>query len=124
MSLRKFIEFGAASRNKVTLRANQTLFISKSIVNKYTSLNPVGCFIFVDDKKPILGIQFVDNIDNNKEIKKISKEKSGFSVNISSVLRFYNIEKRKEKIDMDIVEDKDMLLMDLEKLKKIKNLKA
>ena len=121
MTLRKFIEFGAASRNNISLRANQNLFISKSIINKYKIANPEACFIFIDDKKPLVGLQFVEKMDKeNKELRKVLKEKSGLSVNISPILRFYGIEKKKEKIEMSIIEDEELLLIDLAELKKIK----
>lgn len=121
MALRKFIEFGAASRNNVSLRANKSLFISKSIINKYKIVNPEACFIFIDDKKPIVGLQFVEKMNKeNKELRKVLKERSGFSINIAPILRFYGIEKKKGKIEMSIIEDDELLLIDLVELKKIK----
>ena len=119
MALRKFVEYGAASRNEVTLRVNQTLFISNSMVARYGGTGATAVNLYIDDETPRIGIEFLSpSDDNGKETRKISTEKSGIAINVSAILKYYNIPKFEGKRTLYTKNEEGMLILDLNDLLK------
>jgi hypothetical protein len=110
MAFTKFIDYGAASRHEATLRVNKTLFISKSMLTKFGVSNSKSAILYIDDNKKRLGIEFSSKIEN--EGRKISVERSGISINIAPILRFYNIEV-KERKKLSVIIESGKLIIDL-----------
>jgi hypothetical protein len=118
MALRIFTDFGAASRNQVTLRVNLNLFISNGLIHRYKLEGFEYVCLYIDDEKMVVGLKFTKPENaNNKEIRKVLKEKSGISINISPILRFYGVSKLYEKKNLDIAEEDGLLVLDLSSLK-------
>lgn len=118
MALRKFTNFGAAARSEVTLRVNQSIFISNSMLHKCKAINVKAVYLYVDDERPIIGIKFIDQVaENDKECRKVSREKSGVSLNIAPILKFYNINKQSKKKTMSSRIEGELLIVDLFQVK-------
>jgi len=117
MSFRKFTEYGAASRTNVTIRTNDLLFISKNILKQFNSENSEYAVIYIDDKNCLVGIKFFEDKPPNGDYRKLSKEKSGVSVNIAPVLRYLGIKKLHEKFTTGTQEKEGLLVFSLHNLK-------
>jgi hypothetical protein len=115
--LRKFIDFGSASRGNITLRVNRGLFISNAIINKIKAVNPEAAELFIDDKKCLVGIKLIPHYIDSQS-RKLCKEKSGVSFNITPILRALNIRIMKEKsvFEYNIGND-NVLIIDLSPIK-------
>lgn len=119
MSFRKFTEYGAASRTSVTIRTNDLLFISKAILNQLDVDEANYVMIFIDEEEYLLGLIFTKEKPNDN-YRKISNEKSGVSVNIAPILRFFGITKLKEKFTSDVTKKEGMLVFSIKDLVKEK----
>ena len=70
------------------------------------------------NNKYVKEIKFLDEIQkDDKECRKVSREKSGVSLNISPILRFYNINKVTEKKTLPSRMEGELLVVDLSGVK-------
>lgn len=117
MALREIDVSGSASKNTITLRANGTLFLNKGVLRKINCEYAEAALFYIDDEKPLIAIKLIDEVDGKKNnCKKLLKDKNGVSVNMLPVLRYYDIEKQKKKIDFDLEKKEDLILLDVSKL--------
>jgi len=126
MSFRKFTEYGAASRNNITIRTNGLLFISKNVAKQvgFYQKKPIGggfykefkySVLFIDEENKKVGIKFYEEKPDG-EYRKISDEKAGISLNIFPVLRFFGINKLDKKFTTDFEINEDMLVFSIKDL--------
>lgn len=112
MSFRKFTEYGAASRQTITIRTNDLLFISKSILKRFNE-NAIYAYIHIDDENKRIGIEFLNEKPEDSNHRKISEEKAGISINIGPVLRFLGVGRLSEKYVTDFDESDGMLVFSI-----------
>ena len=113
--LRKFTEYGAASRIQVTIRTNDLLFISKSILRQFNE-NAKYAYIHIDEINYLIAIEFLSEKPQDTENRKISEENAGVSINLSPVLRFFGIKKLKKKYMTDYENKEGMLVFSVKNL--------
>lgn len=118
MGFRPFTEHRSSLRNFLTLRVSGAVFISGHILNKIHGHEPAAVCLFVDEENLLVGLKFMDVYDGAiKECRKVLKEKSGVSVSIQPILRFFDIPKLTKKVDLAVKEEEKMLILDLKALR-------
>jgi hypothetical protein len=115
MKFRKFTEYGAASRTKVTIRTNDLLFVSKTTLKRFKE-NAKFAFIHVDDSNYLIAIEFLIDKPSDGNFRKLSEEKAGVSINIGPVLRFFGIKKIVKKYVVDYENKDGMLVFSIKEL--------
>ncbi len=123
MQYKKFTEYEAAlkSCNKISLRANESVFIKNAIL-KMASVEVIeefelGAELFWNpNDRGMVGIS-IRNIDEASWIR-VVKEKGGVSLCIAPILRFLGIEKNWKHFKFDYsIEDK-LIIIDFSSLLK------
>ena len=117
MAFKKFVDYGAASRDEATLRVSGNLFLSKSIVSKTKIPDPQYALLYVDEDELKVGIEFFAEDNGDKALRKVSGEKSGYSVNLAPILRHIGIADRKKKSSHDVAQEEGLLVISLKDLK-------
>lgn len=124
MSLTPFL-FGRPSRSegKVSIRSSGILFINNNIVTNISGMdvNEINySLIFIDSEKPIIGIKFTkEEQPERRECRRLTKEKSGVSININKILNHYNVKKMKGSISLTFIQDNEFLIINIEEVIKI-----
>jgi hypothetical protein len=119
MAFKKFVDYGAASRDEATLRVSGNLFLSKSIVGKSNIADPQYALLYVDEDELKVGIEFFSQDTGEKALRKVSKEKSGYSVNLTPILRHMGIGERKKKSSHDVAQEEGLLVISLKEIKEV-----
>lgn len=123
MNFKEFIEYGAASRSKATLRVNQYLFLSYRILREKGIEKSSAIKLYTDDDSMSIGIFITDEYDpNDKYFRRVTKEKSGICFSLIPILRFFDIAKQRVKHELILQEGaldngNKILIVDLSKLK-------
>ncbi len=112
MGLRKFTEYGAALRTDITIRTNDLLFISKSIIKQFDAEQAEYVVLYIDEDSYLAGIEFFKEKPDT-DWRKISKEKAGVTINIAPLLRFFGIKKLDKKFIMNIKQEEKKLVFSL-----------
>lgn len=115
VGLRKFTEYGAASRRNVTIRSNGILFISKAVIDEFKADDSEYSIIFIDENEYLLGIKFVEEKPSDN-YRKLNKEKSGVLLDISPALRFLRIGNLEKKFTTGFKKKYGMLVFSVEEL--------
>ena len=116
MAFRKFIEFGASARDTVTIRNNDLVFISDSLLNQANARDKSYVYIHIDEKSFKIGIQFLDEEPSDYNFRKITKEKAGGTINLSAVLRFFGVKKLMSKHIAETSFENGLLVFSIESL--------
>lgn len=112
MKFRKFTEYGAASRVKITIRTNDLLFISRSALKQFNE-SARFAYIHIDESNAMVAVQFLSEKPDGTDYRKLSEEKAGVSINIGPVLRFFGIKKVTSKYMMDYESEDGMLVFSI-----------
>lgn len=120
MNFKKFTEYGAASRTKVTIRTNDLLFISLSALKQFNE-NAKFAYIHIDEPNALIGIEFLSEQPQDQEFRKISEEKSGVAINIAPVLRFFGVKHLSKKYTSKYEKKDNLLVFPIKPLLDIKN---
>lgn len=93
MAFKIFDAYGAASRPEATLRASGYIFLSRGILRRAGIEDATHAQLMYDEEADRLGIKLYTSIDAPKEqsTREMSVERSGASVNILPLIRFYNL---------------------------------
>ena len=125
MGFQVFEAYGAASRPEATLRASGYLFLSKGILKRGGMEGATHAQLMFDEETDKLGVSlYMDPTGENDTIRELSREKSGASINIVAVLRYYRFPDMKKigkrvlsvDFDEDFVGDK-IITIDLSSLR-------
>jgi hypothetical protein len=117
MGFELFTEYGAASRDEATIRARGSIFLSDAIVNRANVSDPQAAKLYYDKTTDRLGIELLAKYDaSDKAQRKISKERSGISVNANPILRYFGFPLGEKKSAPIEVEEK-MIVIKLAGLK-------
>lgn len=113
---RKFTEYGAASRDEATLRYSGNLFFSRSILMAYNIENPQFAALYIDEEQIRLGIRFyttAESMPTDENYIKVSVERSGYTINIQPVLRYFRIKDRIKKSKHSVSKEDGLLVISL-----------
>lgn len=93
MAFKVFDAYGAASRPEATLRASGYLFLSKGVIKRAGSENATHAQLMFDEENDVLGIRLYAASDapNDGSAREASPEKSGVAVNVTPLLRYYDL---------------------------------
>lgn len=93
MSFEVFDAYGAATRPEATLRASGYLFLSRGILKRAGNESATHAQLLYDETSDRLGIRLGADVDAlvSPGFKEASKEKSGVSVNLLPLLRYYGL---------------------------------
>jgi hypothetical protein len=118
-NFRVFDAYGAASRPTATLRVSGYLFLSKGIQKRAGKERCTHAQLSFDEDAQKLGIRLFEDAAEDESIREVSQEKSGISVNILPLLRFYGFDKppRKQVLSVEFDKNNDILVVDLSGLK-------
>lgn len=117
MGFRPFKDFGNASRSTLTLRTSGVLFISNGILRKFNAEYCEAVLLFIDDESAKVGLKFIKEFDSiQANCKKLSRERSGVSVNVAPILRYYEVSKQQEKINLAMQRQDDLLILEISSL--------
>jgi len=99
MAFKVFTAYGAASRPEATLRTSGYLFLSKGILQRAGDEGATHCQLQFDEECGRLGLRLASD---GKELledgfRQLTVEKSGASINILPLLRYYGFPPLKEK---------------------------
>jgi hypothetical protein len=115
MSFRKFTEYGAASRKKITIRTNDLLFISKMALNQFKE-NAHFAYFHIDEINYLIGVEFLSEKPSDGAFRKISEERAGVSINIGPVLRFFGVKRVANKYLTEYENKEGMLVFSIKGL--------
>lgn len=119
MAFKVFDAYGAASRPTATLRVSGYVFLSKGILMRAGSEESTHAELSFDDETQRVGIRLVHDVVDGTDatsIRQINTEKSGVSVNILPLLRFYGYGKPTKKHVLDVEFDEGMVIINLGKV--------
>lgn len=123
-----FDAYGAASRPEATLRASGYIFLSKGILKRAGTEDATHAQLMYDDDEDRLGIRLYREIDAEFEeaIREMSVEKSGASVNILPIIRYYDLADPKKlgKRILPVQFENSMVVIDLKPLREAKDAAA
>lgn len=93
MAFKIFDAYGAASRPEATLRASGYIFLSKGILKRAGAEDATHAQLMYDEEQDRLGIRLYGMLDapNDQSTREMSVERSGASINILPLIRFYNL---------------------------------
>jgi hypothetical protein len=117
MGFKKFTTFGSSSRSTITLRVNNTIFISKSMLLRLGLILDVRfAVVYLDDDGLYVGLKLSVEEPVEEGFRKLSIENSGVSLNIFAILRYFNIPKITSKKDLSAEIKDDMIIFSLKDL--------
>lgn len=111
-----FTHYGASAREQVTIRTNDILFVSDTLLKRFNADKCCFVTIFIDEENAEIGLEFHDNKPTNVH-RKVCGEKSGISINIAPILRYFNIKKLDRKYIANIRKDGKLLVFSIRELK-------
>jgi len=121
MAFQIFDAYGAASRPEATLRASGYLFLSKGILKRAGDEHAKYCQVLFDEENSLLGIKLIDSGTSDLAaaagVKEMMIEKSGASVNLVPLMKFYGIPKRKDKTVLEVKFDEGLIVIPISALK-------
>lgn len=119
-----FDAYGAASRPEATLRASGYVFLSKGILKRAGTEDATHAQLMYDDEEDRLGIKLYRKIDAEFEdaVREMSIEKSGASVNILPLIRYYDLADPKKlgKRILPVQFENGLVVIDLKPLREAK----
>lgn len=116
MAFEVFDAYGAASRPEATLRASGYLFISKGIMRRAGKADATHCQLQYDADTGRLGVVLTDKDAAmfDEGIRPINVEKSGASINLVPLLRYYGLPTSfKGKLILPVTFDNNLIVMEL-----------
>lgn len=121
MAFTIFEAYGAASRPEATLRASGYLFLSKGILKRAGNEEATHIQLLFDEESNRLGMNFYDEMLDGVDlpgVRELSQEKSGVSVNILPLLRYYGFPdpKRIGKQVFPVKFEEELAVIDLKPL--------
>lgn len=123
MAFKLFKEYGAASRTTATLRVSGSVFLASGILKRCKITEPLAAKLYFDEEHCHLGIELLNAYDKaDSTQKEMSVEKSGRSVNILALLRYYGLvsgRKLSARLSLPAKFDDGMLVLDLSQLKSV-----
>lgn len=127
MAFKVFTAFGAGSRLEATLRANSYLFLSHGILKRAGYEHAISAQLMFDEETDRLGIKLFRNGEapsGDQTIRDMSKERSGKSVNILPLLRFYGLPDPKKvgRQVLPVTFEDGLVVVDLKGLRNAKEL--
>lgn len=121
MAFEVFDAYGAATRPEATLRASGYLFLSRGILKRGGSENATHAQLLYDETADRLGIKLGGDVDAllSSGFKEMSREKSGASVNLLPLLRYYGLPEPKlvGKQVLPVEFDGGMIVIELKPLR-------
>ena len=121
MPFKDFDAYGAASRPEATLRASGYLFLSKGIMKRARCEGATLSKLMFDEENDVLGISLYSDFDTSpsESIREATVEKSGISVNLTPLLRYYNFPEMKDigKQVFPVTFDAKIIVMSLKGLR-------
>lgn len=129
MAFKVFTAFGAGSRLEATLRANGYLFLSLGILKRAGYEEAIAAQLMYDEETDRLGIHLFRNGEapsDDTTIRDMSKERSGKSVNIIPLIRFYNLPDPKKvgRQVLPVAFEDGLVIIDMKGLRNAKELPA
>jgi hypothetical protein len=115
MAFRIFTAYGAASRPEATLRTSGYLFLSKGILQRAGDVEATHCQLQFDEQSGLLGIKLASNGRELIEdgFRPLTGERSGASINILPLLRYYGFPRLKEKRVLPVKFEDDLIVIEL-----------
>jgi hypothetical protein len=115
MAFRVFDAYGAASRPEATLRASGYLFLSKGIMKRAGKEGATHCQLRYDESDGRLGIWLTEASSESGEggVRPMLDEKSGASINLLPLLRYYGFPELKEKQVLPVTFEDDLVVIKL-----------
>lgn len=121
MAFKLFDAYGAANRPEATLRASGYLFLSRGILKRGGNEDATHAQLLYDEAEDRLGIKLGGDVDVllDNGFKDISREKSGASVNLLPLLRYYRFPEPKAmgKRVLPVEFEKEMIVIELKPLR-------
>jgi hypothetical protein len=115
MAFRVFTAYGAASRPEATLRTSGYLFLSKGILQRGGDEGATHCQLQFDEQSGLLGIKLASNGEELLEdgFRPLTVERSGASINILPLLRYYGFPRIKEKRVLPVKFEDGLIVIEL-----------
>ena len=124
MAFTVFDAYGAATRPEATLRASGYLFLSRGILKRAGNEAATHAQLLFDEDEERLGIKLLDEFNDLSEssVRELSQEKSGVSMNLTPLLRYYNFPDPKEvgKQVFAVTFEEGIIVIDLRPLRTAK----
>lgn len=121
MSFEIFDAYGAATRPEATLRVSGYLFLSRGILKRAGNEKATHTQLLYEEAKDRLGIKLGSDIDAlvSHGFKEATREKSGVSVNLLPLLRYYRLPEPKVtgKRVLPVEFEGDMIVIELKSLR-------
>jgi hypothetical protein len=129
VAFKVFTAYGAGSRLEATLRANGYLFLSHGILKRAGYEDAIAAQLMYDEDSDRLGVKLFHNGQPriaDPTIRDMSKERSGKSVNILPLIRFYNLPDPKKvgRQVFPVTFEDGLVVIDLKSLRNAKELPA
>lgn len=101
-----FEETSGSMAEKVILRKNGSIFISNLLKDKYKLKDFKSCLLYVDKDSDRIALSFQKQMATSKiGARAISPEKTGLTINISKILKYFKIGNRHKLYSADMVID-------------------
>lgn len=115
MTFRVFTSYGAASRPEATLRGSGYLFLSKGILQRAGNSAAAHCQLQFDEQSGRLGIKLLADGHELFEdgARRLTVEKSGASINILPLLRYYGFPRLEGKRVLPVKFEGDLIVIEL-----------
>lgn len=125
LAFKVFDAYGAASRPEATLRASGYLFLSKGIMKRAGHERATHAQLMFDEETDRLGVKlFRELIDapDDGTARDLSPEKSGSSVNLTPLLRYYGLPEPKHvgKQVFNVTFEDNVIVIDLKEYRNMK----
>jgi len=117
MAFIKFKNYAAAARCNITLRFNQYLFISNSILQRMKWEGFYFAEFFTDIEAKLIGVKLIYKNEDAFH-RKVFKEKNGVSIHIRPILKAFELQDFHKTTTFEIDEKDDMIVFSLIGLKK------
>ena len=116
MAFKVFDGYGAASRPTATLRVSGYVFLSKGILKRADCESCTHAELRFDEESQKVGIRLINDLVEDTDapsVRQINTEKSGISVNLLPLLRFYGYGKPTKKHVLQVEFNEGMVIVDL-----------
>jgi hypothetical protein len=120
MAFAVFESYGAAARPGATLRASGYLFLSKGILRRVGKEHGKFCQLQFDEDTDRVGIIIWDSRPGipTPGLRAVSPEKSGVSINVLALLRYYGFVVPTVKVLLPVTFENALIIIELKGIKK------
>lgn len=118
MTMELFTQYGSINtraKSGLSLRKSKILYINNKLAEIYNPNNHEYANIYFDKKEFQIGIDFI-KYDVAGVARKVAITYNGTTLNLNSVINSFGIRELKGKIDIDIIDGKEILIFSIAKL--------